>query len=59
MNQGSSVCIGTKPRAGRPKYGASISYRGKKFFSSPRRPDRLWDPFALLSNGYQGLFPLG
>jgi hypothetical protein len=27
--------------------------------SSPRRPDRLWGPFNLLSNGYQGLLPRG
>jgi hypothetical protein len=25
-------------------------------FSSPRRPDRLWDLPSLLSNGYRGLF---
>jgi hypothetical protein len=30
--------------------------RSKTFFSAPRRPDRLWDPPSLLSNGYQGLF---
>jgi hypothetical protein len=22
-------------------------------FSTPQRPDRLWDPLSLLSNGYQ------
>jgi hypothetical protein len=26
---------------------------------SPRRPDRLWDPPYLISNGYQELFHLG
>jgi hypothetical protein len=26
-----------------------------KFFSSPPRPERLWGPPSLLSNGYQGL----
>jgi hypothetical protein len=25
---------------------------GSRIFSSPRRPDRLWDPPSLLSNGY-------
>jgi hypothetical protein len=32
---------------------------GSRIFSSPRRPDRLWDPRNLLSNGYRGLFPGG
>jgi hypothetical protein len=32
---------------------------GSRIFCSPRRPDRLWDPPSLLSNGFQGLFPLG
>jgi hypothetical protein len=31
-----------------------IPGRGKRFFSSPQRPDRLWDPPSLLSNGYRG-----
>jgi hypothetical protein len=32
---------------------------GWEFFSSPPRPERLWSPPSLLSNGYQGLFPGG
>jgi len=27
-----------------------------EIFSSPRRPDRLWDPPSLLSNGYRGSY---
>jgi hypothetical protein len=27
---------------------------GARIFSSPRRPDRLWGPSSLLSNGHQG-----
>jgi len=30
-----------------------------RFFPSPPRPDRLWSPHALLSIGYQRLFPRG
>jgi hypothetical protein len=29
--------------------------RGREFFSSPPRPDRLWSPPSLLSSGYQGI----
>jgi hypothetical protein len=37
----------------------SITGRGKRFFSTPQRPDQLWGPDSLLSNGYLGLFPQG
>jgi hypothetical protein len=30
---------------------------GRRFFSSPQRPYRLWVPPSLLSNGYRGIFP--
>jgi hypothetical protein len=32
---------------------------GSRIFSSPRRPDRLWGPHSLLSDGYRGLFHRG
>jgi hypothetical protein len=32
---------------------------GSRIFSSLRRPDRLWDPPNLLSNGYRWFFPRG
>jgi len=39
--------------------GGSSLGRGYEFFSSPSRPDRIWDLSSLLSNGYRGLFPWG
>jgi hypothetical protein len=38
--------------------GVAVPVRSR-IFSSPRRPDRLWDPSSLLSNGYRRLFPGG
>jgi hypothetical protein len=53
-SRGSSVSIVTD-------YGlndrSSIPDRGRGFFFQSLRPDRLWGPPSLLSNGYQGSFP--
>jgi len=35
--------------------GGSSPVRGWEFFSSPPRPDRLWGPSSILTNGYRGL----
>jgi hypothetical protein len=35
----------------------SILGRGKVFISTSQNPDRLWDPFSFLSDGYQGFSP--
>jgi hypothetical protein len=44
-------------RAGLPRNRSSIRGRGKRFFCSPRSPDRLRGPPSPLSSGYRGLFP--
>jgi hypothetical protein len=36
----------------------SIPAKGKRFFSIPQCPDRVWAPPSL-SNGYRRLFPRG
>jgi hypothetical protein len=38
--------------------GVRVPVRSR-IFSSPCRPDRLWDPPNLISNGYLGLIPQG
>jgi hypothetical protein len=39
--------------------GGSGPDRGWEFFSSLPYPYQLWGPPSLLSNGYEGLLPLG
>jgi hypothetical protein len=38
------------------RYQDSNPGRGKEFFSFPKCPDRLWDPFRLLFIEFQGYF---
>jgi hypothetical protein len=39
--------------------GVRVSAWGWESFTSPSRPNRLWDPPRPLYGGYQGLFPWG
>jgi hypothetical protein len=43
--------VGMATRCGLDGRGL-IAERGMRFFSTPQRPDRLWSPPSLLSNGY-------
>jgi hypothetical protein len=55
----SSVGIVTRLWAGQSGFYGSIPDRGWDFFSSPPRPEWLWDPPSLLYNEYQELFRWG
>jgi len=52
----SSINIVTRLRFGRPGF---YLRQGQGFFSSPPRPDRLWDPLSLLFNVYRGFLYRG
>jgi hypothetical protein len=52
----SLVCIVTGYGLNDRGVGVRIP-EGSRIFSSPRRPDRLWGPPSLLSDGYKELFP--
>jgi hypothetical protein len=52
---GQSVSVGIETGY---EIGGTVSIPGNaRFFSSLQRPDGLWGPPSLLSNGYRGLLP--
>jgi hypothetical protein len=52
-NRDSSVGIATGNGLDDRRAGILVPV-ASRIFSSPRRPDRLWGPLRLLSNGYWG-----
>jgi hypothetical protein len=54
----SVVCIATGYGLNDGVFGVRLPV-GSRIFTSPYRPDLLWDPPSLLSNGYRGIFPRG
>jgi len=56
-SRGSSVSAVTRLQAGQWRnYVASIPWSGNKLLSSPKPPDRFFDPSSILYNGKQTLF---
>jgi hypothetical protein len=52
--------ISTAPAYGLDDRGVGVRIPiGSRIFPSPRRPDRLWGPPNLVSNGHRRLFPRG
>jgi hypothetical protein len=58
MSRDSAVGIATGYGLDDRGVGVRIAVESR-IFSSPRRPDRLWGPPNLLSNGYWRLVPGG
>jgi hypothetical protein len=58
MSRDSAVGIATRYRLDDRGVGVQVPVRSR-IFSSPRRPDQLWSPPSLLSNGTGGYFPGG
>lgn len=57
--QDSSVSIMTRLQDAQPRNIGSIAGKGYRFFSFPKRPDRLWGPHSLLFDRNRGLFRQG
>jgi hypothetical protein len=57
-SRGSSVSIATDYGMEDGNFAVRVPV-GSRIFTSPHRPDRLWDPPSLLSNRYRELFPWG
>ena len=52
-----ATCRASKIGTGRWTVGLRIPVSGKRFFSSPKRPEQLSKPPSLLLNGYCNSFP--
>jgi hypothetical protein len=58
LSRDSTVGVATGYRLDGQGLGVRVPV-GARFFFSLCHPDWFWGPPSLLSNGYQGLFPLG
>jgi hypothetical protein len=50
------IRTGHLPNTIQDRYDPGSIPGSTRFFSSPQRPDRLWDPPSLLSDWYRGFF---
>ena len=56
-SRNSLICSWHSERAADLTVRGSGPDRGNRFFSSPKRSDRLWGPSSLPPNGYRDYFP--